>query len=102
MARTPKSHPTLSRPASRRVSLACSASLLLLTACASQPSAEPPLIVRKPQPTALPQSVRKIELRSSKPTLQRGCVWSQNTERLLSDGTQKSSFCVESSTPIGG
>lgn len=102
MQATPKQQPTPSRPARLSAWLACSASLLLLSACASQPSAEPPVIARKPKPTAMPQSVKRIDAQPSKQVLQKGCEWSQNTAALLNSETPKSDFCAGSSTPTGG
>ena len=59
--------------------------LLLLTGCAQTPSAEPPLIARKPKPAPLPAAVLQIDLKPSTATLSRGQQWLQNTDKLLSD-----------------
>ena len=63
--------------------------LLLLTGCAQTPSAEPPLIVRKPTPAALPAAVLRIDLKPSTATLSKGQAWLQNTDKLLSDAIRK-------------
>ena len=63
--------------------------LLALTGCAQTPSAEPQLIVRKPQPAPLPAAVLQIDLKPSTATLSRGLQWLQSTERLLPGETPK-------------
>ena len=63
--------------------------VLALSGCASAPSAEPPLIARKPQPAQLPAAVLQIDLKPSTATLSRGQVWLQNTDKLLSDVIRK-------------
>ena len=63
--------------------------LLLLTGCAQTPSAEPPLIVRKPQPAPLPQVVLQIDLKPSTATLSKGQAWLQSTDKLLCDEIRK-------------
>ena len=59
--------------------------LLALTGCAQTPSAEPPLIARKPQPAPLPAAVLRIDLKPSTATLSRGQAWLQSTDKLLSE-----------------
>ena len=63
--------------------------LLLLTGCAQTPSAEPPLIARKPQPAPLPAAVLQIDLNPSTATLSKGQQWLQSTEKLLPGETPK-------------
>ena len=63
--------------------------LLSLTGCAQTPSAEPPLIARKPMPTPLPAAVLQIDLKPSTATLSKGQAWLQSTDKLLSDVTPK-------------
>ena len=63
--------------------------LLLLSGCASAPSAEPPLIVRKPKPAPLPAAILLIDTRSSTRTLSEGRAWLQDSERILSGETPK-------------
>ena len=63
--------------------------LLLLSGCAQTPSAEPPLIVRKPRPAPLPAAVLLIDLKPSTATLSKGQAWLQNTDKLLSEGMPK-------------
>jgi len=63
--------------------------LLLLTGCAQTQSAEPQLIVRKPQPAPLPAAVLQIDLKPSTATLSKGQAWLQNTDKLLSGETPK-------------
>lgn len=63
--------------------------LLLLTGCASAPSAEPPLTVRKPKATPLPAAILQIDTRPSMRTLSEGRAWLQDSERILSDETPK-------------
>lgn len=75
--------------------------LLLLSACASVPSAEPPLIARKPKPAPLPAAVLQIDLKPSTATLSRGQQWLQSTEQLLPGETPKQFCCASRSTPTG-
>ena len=63
--------------------------LLSLTGCAQTPSAEPPLIARKPKPAPLPAAVLQIDLKPSTATLSRGQAWLQNTDKLLSGVNRK-------------
>ena len=63
--------------------------LLLLTGCAQTPSAEPQLIVRKPQPAPLPAAVLQIDLKPSTATLSKGQEWLQSTDKLLSGAIRK-------------
>ena len=63
--------------------------LLALSGCAQMPSAEPPLIARKPKPAPLPAAVLQIDLKPSTATLSRGQQWLQSTEKLLSGVTPK-------------
>ena len=63
--------------------------LLALTGCAQTPSAEPPLIARKPKPAPLPTAVLQIDLKPSTASLSRGLQWSENSERILSEGMPK-------------
>ena len=67
--------------------------LLLLSACAQTPSAEPPLIARKPKPTPLPAAILRIDLNPSTASLSRGLQWSENSERILSEGMPKQCYC---------
>ena len=60
--------------------------LLLLTGCASTPSAEPQLLARKPQPAPLPAAVLQIDSKPSTATLSKGQAWLQNTDKLLAQG----------------
>ena len=59
--------------------------LLVLSGCAQMPSAEPPLIARKPKPAPLPAAVLQIDLKPSTASLSRGLQWSENSERILSE-----------------
>lgn len=63
--------------------------LLSLTACASAPSAEPPLIARKPKPTPLPAAILQIDTSPSTRTLSEGLRWLQDSEAILTGETQK-------------
>lgn len=63
--------------------------LLVLTGCAQTPSAEPPLIARKPKPTPLPAAILQIDLKPSTATLSAGQEWLQDSERILGDVTPK-------------
>ena len=63
--------------------------LLALSGCAQMPTAEPPLIVRKPKPAPLPAAVLRIDLKPSTASLSRGLQWSENSERILSDAIRR-------------
>ena len=74
---------------SRCAMLGTALTLLLLSGCAQTPSAEPPLIVRKPKPTPLPAAILQIDTRPSMRTLSEGRAWLQDSERILSGETPK-------------
>lgn len=78
-----------SRPHNRCATLCTALTLLLLTACASAPSAEPPLIVRKPKPAPLPAAILQIDTRPSMRTLSEGRAWLQDSEAILNGETPK-------------
>ena len=63
--------------------------LLLLTGCSQTPSAEPPLIARKPKATPLPAAILQIDLKPSTATLSKGQAWLQSTEKLLPGAIRK-------------
>ena len=63
--------------------------LLALSACASAPSAEPPLIARKPKPTPLPAAIQRINLSPSTASLSKGLEWSQRSEAILDGETPR-------------
>ena len=63
--------------------------VLALSGCASAPSAEPPLIGRKPKPTALPAAIQQIDLRPSTASLSKGLEWSQRSEAILDGETPR-------------
>lgn len=89
MQRQPKPIPRLLPWRSRRAMLLCSAMWLLLSGCASRPSAEPPLIARWPEPTPLPASVLLIDTQPSTRTLSEGRQWLQDSQAILNDGMPK-------------
>ena len=63
--------------------------LLLLTGCAQTPSAEPPLIARKPKPAPLPAAILLIDTRPSTRTLSEARAWLQDSEAILNGETPK-------------
>lgn len=69
-----------------RVMLLCGATWLLLSGCASTPSAAPPLTVRWPKPAPLPASVWQIDTQPSTRTLSEGRQWLQDSQAILNDG----------------
>jgi len=69
--------------------LMCALSLSALTGCSSAPTAEPPLIARKPKPTPLPAAISRIKPQPSTASLQKASEWSQNSEALLNSETPK-------------
>ena len=77
--------PKANRLAPKLYALIC----LALSGCASMPSAEPPLIARKPKPTTLPAAILQIDLKPSTVTLSKASKWSENSERLLQSETAK-------------
>jgi len=66
-------------------------SLPALSACTATPTAEPPLIVRKPKPkpTPLPAVILQIKPQPSTASLQKASAWSQASEATLSSETPK-------------
>lgn len=63
---------------------------LLLIACVSTPSAEPPLIVQCPKPTPLPAAISRIGLQPSTEVLRKASAWSLNSTELLNAAMPKS------------
>ena len=55
----------------------------VLTACATKPTPEPPVIARKPKPVPLPAAVLQIERKPSTDSLQKGLAWSVRSEAIL-------------------
>ena len=80
---------TLSTRRGRSAKLLLALTLLALTACAQMPSAEPPLIARKPKPAPLPAAVLQIDLKPSTASLSRGLQWSERSEAILSDAIRR-------------
>ena len=64
-------------------------SLPVLSGCSAAPTAEPPLIARKPKPTPLPAAILQIKPQPSTASLQKASAWSQNSEAILGGETRK-------------
>lgn len=80
---------TLSTRRGRSAKLLLALMPLWLTACAQMPSAEPPVIARKPRPAPLPAAILQIDTKPSTDTLSKGLQWSERSEAILSGETSK-------------
>lgn len=74
---------------SLRVTLMLALIALLLNACASPPSAEPPQLVQCPRPAPLPAAILQIDSQPSTRTLSAGQAWLQDSELILDGATQR-------------
>ncbi len=81
--------PTSWQPSRLALMWMCALSLPALSACTATPTAEPPLIVRKPRPTPLPAAILQIKRQPSTDSLHKASAWSQNSEAILGDVMQK-------------
>lgn len=63
--------------------------LLVLTGCASTPSAGPAPTARWPKPAPLPAAILQIDTRPSTDTLSKGLQWSERSEQILTGVTPK-------------
>ena len=60
-----------------------------LSACSVTPTAEVPLIGRKPKPRLLPAAILQIKPQPSTASLQKASAWSRASEVTLEDETLK-------------
>lgn len=74
---------------SLRVTLMLALISLLLTACASTPSAELLQLVQCPRPAPLPSAILQIDSQPSTRTLLRAQRWLQDSELILDGGTRR-------------
>ncbi|AXF52923.1 MAG: hypothetical protein [Caudoviricetes sp.] len=89
MPKTRSTTPTDWRTSRLALILICALSLPVLSACTATPTAEPPLIVRKPTPTPLPASISQISPKPSTAELQMASEWLQSSKAVLESVTQK-------------
>lgn len=72
-----------------RATLLCALISIVLSGCASPPSAAQQLPGRKPRPTPLPAAILQIDTAPSRSTLQAGQQWLQDSERILQGETTR-------------